>query len=126
MSAEVEWRPVPGFEGVYAVSESGQIMRVAPGPRTRPGFIQKPSKHVNGYSIVRLFWQGKGKSHLVHRLVALAFHGEPEAGSNYACHIDGDATNNHYSNLRWATPRQNLADRFYHAEHGKGIPAPLS
>lgn len=40
------------------------------------------------------------KKYLVHRLVAIAFHGQPPAGFE-AGHLDGDSSNNCAANLRW-------------------------
>lgn len=49
-------------------------------------------------------------------MVCRAFHGEPAAGMEVA-HIDGDKLNKSASNLRWATRRENHADKKRHGTH---------
>ena len=51
----------------------------------------------------------------VHRLVALAFLGPRPSERHEVAHGDGCRTNNHWTNLRWATHSENMLDR---REHG--------
>ncbi len=44
-----EWRPVVGYEGLYEVSDQGQVRRVAPGMGTRPGRVLRARKDKGGY-----------------------------------------------------------------------------
>jgi hypothetical protein len=53
------------------------------------------------------------KSVYVHRLVAQAFIPNPDNKPDVA-HIDGDGFNNHVSNLRWSTEKENMADKVTH------------
>lgn len=78
---------------------------------TENGDITQDNKLVNaylhcGYKTVKLKINGR-KTMRVHRLVAMAYVPNPE---NKPCvdHIDGNKTNNHYSNLRWCTNGENL------------------
>lgn len=57
----------------------------------------------NGYRFIHL---GRGRPHLVHRLVATAFVPNPE-GKPHVNHRDADRTNNVPSNLEWVTPSEN-------------------
>jgi hypothetical protein len=50
---------------------------------------------------------------MAHRLVALAFLPNPRHLSDVA-HNDGDPSNNHVSNLRWSTHRDNQMDMRRH------------
>jgi len=38
----------------------------------------------------------------------------------HAAHCDGDRLNNHYSNLRWATAKDNCADKLLHGTVQRG------
>jgi hypothetical protein len=48
MSSNIEWRPIPEYEGVYEISEFGDVRRVAPGKGTQPGHILTPKRVVAG------------------------------------------------------------------------------
>lgn len=98
------WKPAPGFEQDYEVSNRGRICSHRKG-HTR---LLKPIlEKWNGYFTVSLF-DAKGKMHKVkvHRLVALAFIPNPHG---YPCvnHKDEDKTNNHTDNLEWCSKAYN-------------------
>ncbi len=67
-----------------------------------------------GHPWIGLRMPGKAKTWFVHSLVLTAFAG-PRPKGMIACHIDGDPTNNHASNLRWDTHRSNHQDRIRHS-----------
>lgn len=46
---------------------------------------------------------------LIHVLVAEYFCEKPSEDHKYVLHLDHDKTNNHYSNLKWATKAENFA-----------------
>jgi hypothetical protein len=66
----------------------------------------KQTELPTGYMQVTIMKNKKGKSHLVHRLVAKAFLPNPE---NKPCvnHIDGNKKNNSVTNLEWCTYSEN-------------------
>ena len=108
-----EMRPVVGYEGLYCVGDDGRIYSVPkvtvgrPGSyRHRPGAFKVAAVTPAGFLKVILWKDGRMKNHLVHRLVAEAFVPNPESKPE-VIHIDGDRTNNHFSNLEWATRREN-------------------
>lgn len=94
-----EWRSVIGYEGLYEVSNCGQIKSL------RKGALLTPHK-INGYYVIRLCKNGKMKNHKVHRLVAIAFIPNPE-NKAFVDHIDTNRSNNRVENLRWVTRQEN-------------------
>lgn len=60
-----------------------------------------------GYMQVNLYKDGNKKYIRVHRLVAEYFVPNPY-NKPFVNHIDGDKTNNHYSNLEWVDNRENV------------------
>lgn len=69
--------------------------------------ILKPGKKKSGHMFVILSGQ---RAASVHRLVALAFIGQPPFDGAFVRHKDDDPTNNKPSNLCWGTQTQNMAD----------------
>lgn len=68
-----EWRPVPGYEGLYQVSSLGKVKSL---PRTTTkGGILKPRTDKRGYQWVGLSKDGLVRNFSIHELVALAFFG---------------------------------------------------
>ena len=115
------WAWIPGFDGRYQVSDAGNVRSVSRyvitghGKTWKPGRILKPHlSHKNrpgvDYLQVWLCRDGYEVRQKIHRLVLLAFRGEPPAGTE-ACHNDGDRFNNRLSNLRWDTHDANVQDR---------------
>lgn len=116
----VEWRPVVGFAD-YSVSAGGKIMRTARDMRGRlSGQPLKPSRDKDGYLRVHLFSRGSKRTLKVHRVVCEAFHGPRPEGKHDVAHGDGDHLNNAAANLRWATQKENAADRDLHNRTARG------
>ena len=65
------WLPVPGYEGLYEVSNHGRVWS-APRPRARGG-IRKPIRLNGGHLNVDLSANGVVEHCLVHCLVMEAF-----------------------------------------------------
>lgn len=74
----------------------------------------------DGYMRVRLTVDGKRTPYFVHRVVLLAFIGDPPTPRHQARHLNGDRTDNHLANLAWGTPRENSADRARHGTTARG------
>ena len=53
---------------------------------------------------------GEKRTFRVHRLVCEAWHGRPPTEKHQVAHWDGNKANNHFGNLRWATPQENSHD----------------
>lgn len=104
-----EWKPVPGYEGIYEASSDGEIRsldRLDSIGRRRQGKIRKQFPVQGGYLQVRLNKDGVTKGIGVHRLVALAFRDNPE-GKPQVNHINRDVTDNRIENLEWCTSQEN-------------------
>lgn len=104
---EEHWRPIPSAPG-YEASSLGRI-------RLLDGRISKAGRNSRGYPNVRLLVDRRSVCLYVHRLVADAFLGPPPTtGHTHVAHGDGTTDNNRPENLRWATAKENSADRLRH------------
>lgn len=117
------WWPVTGFEGLYEVSDGGQVRsldRVVAhchgSTKSIKGRVLRPSVRADGRSCVSLKRDGQRVIRAVHRLVLEAFVGPCPEGME-GCHEDGDPTNNRLENLRWGTHSSNMLDRVRHGNH---------
>lgn len=117
----VEWRAIPGIAG-YAVSSTGQVKRTVPTRGSRTGHVLTPhlASRAKCYETVSLRMNGALRRFRVHRLVALAFIGQPPTPAHEIAHIDGNPSNNAAENLRWATAAENAADRERHGTVVRG------
>lgn len=109
-----EWRAIPGYEGIYEVSDRGGV-RALPRIDAQGGRRQlrvfKPSRmDVWGHLGVGLRRDGLVRSFYVHRLVLEAFVGPCPPGME-GCHWNDVPDDNRLSNLRWATKSANRFDR---------------
>ena len=102
--ANERWETLKGARGAqgqrYAVSTQGRIA----------SFMTKPIeghalKHsiTGGYPTLSFRLKGKQKTHLVHRLVAVAFCKKPSSAHRFVIHMDFKKANNHFKNLKWMT-----------------------
>lgn len=124
------WKPVVGREGLYEVSDRGQVrsldryLRAAcGGSRLHRGRTLK-SRAVNRsskYLRVSLGGADKPVYRSVHVLVLEAFVGPRPTPNHDACHGDGDPLNNRLENLRWATKSENQRDRVRHGTHHEAL-----
>ena len=101
------WKEIEGYEGLYEVSNLGNVKSLISGK------IRKTSKEKSGYIFIALSKNGIKKQYKIHRLVAQAFIENP---NNYeeVNHKDEDKTNNKVENLEWC-------DHKYNANYGTAI-----
>lgn len=97
---KVEWKLIEGFDGIYSVSNYGEVRN------NKTGRLMKPIKNEKGYLRVGLTTNGKLKCMRVHRLVAQAFIHNPD-NKPEVNHIDFNKENNCVSNLEWVTGKEN-------------------
>lgn len=118
------WALIPGFGGAYSASTLGRVRR----EERRAGHemptklvirekILSPRGSSNGYLNVCLRHGGLRKCYTVHRLVLLAFIGQPSDGF-VACHMNGKKDDNRLVNLRWDSQAGNMRDKW---EHGTSL-----
>lgn len=103
-----QWRPIPGYEGIYEVSSHGRVKRIKAGKGARPGYILAQDVRYDQCHMLNLMagTTATRKLFYVHRLVALAFIGPIPPGYTIN-HLDGDRSHNHVSNLEICTEAEN-------------------
>lgn len=101
----MEWRPVVGYEGLYEVSELGDVRSVAGSGHLRDGRTLKQGITRSYYAVCLYDKHTRATTH-VHRIVADAFIPNPH---NYpqVNHKNGIKTDNRAANLEWVTVSQN-------------------
>jgi hypothetical protein len=109
------WRAVPGYEGLYDVSDHGRVRSWHQRwPSTPVPRLLKMPPDKQGRLHVTLHKDGVQTVVHVHRLVMNAFVGPLPAGMETR-HLDGDYTNNHWpSNLVYGTRAENQQDSINH------------
>lgn len=111
----MEWRSVPGYEGLYEVSDAGQLRSVS------KGIISLyPDKH--GRLRTQLRKDGAAKNFFLSRLMWLAFKGEIPTGYDVH-HCDENFNNNCLENFELL---ENRKHRSHHAQGSKNPKAKLS
>jgi len=110
---------IPDLPGYY-VSQEGKIWTTH--PRNGKGDPVTPRELCpvldrRGYCVVS--FKRKPQKRFVHQLVLETFLG-PRKPRQVARHLDGNPRNNHLSNLRWSSQKENLADKVRHGTHNRG------
>lgn len=124
------WKPIPGYEGLYEASSLGNI-RTAEGKTTSSARFEhrvwqqrimkqkQRNRHGNKDrkdSRICLWKDGKEKTFLVARLVAMAFLPAPYEKLTVN-HIDGNPSNNEACNLEWVTRADNIKLGFENGQY---------
>ena len=96
------FKDIPGYEGLYQVSDYGCVRSLYDG---KVKYLRYAKRH-DGYCKIGLYRDGKRKSLFVHRLVWEAFNGPIPDGYEID-HVNTIRGDNRLSNLRVATPKEN-------------------
>lgn len=124
------WKDIIGYEGLYQVSNFGNVKsldRCVPfgtNHRIVKSKILKPILSTSGYSKVAL-----PKNLYIHRIVLTSFVGICDL-KPHVNHINGIKTDNRLENLEWVTARENLIHsktvlgnvNYLKGKHGKDHP----
>ena len=110
------WQDIPGYEGLYLVSNHGRIL--SKHLQKRSDGIKQQYAH-QGYLYVSLCKKSIQKNHAVHRLVIEVFIGPCPDGMQCR-HLDGNRKNNRAENLCWGTAKENAKDRVIHGTNNIG------
>ena len=111
--ARERWKPVPEWEGIYSVSDRGNVRRDTSGRLLRP-FLRRGYPRVCLRSGERIAWLD------VHLIVCTAWNG-PRPGPDYhASHDDGNRLNNRPKNVLWKTIPENMQDKVRHGTSAAG------
>lgn len=117
---EEVWKPVLGYEGFYEISSFGRIKN-SKGKILNETNCGGGDARGIGYRGKVLYKNGRHtlKHFRVHTLVLEAFVCKRPEGMQ-AAHLNGDPSDNRLKNLKWVTPKQNVAHQKLHGTHRSG------
>ena len=105
----------------YIISDHGRMRRLKSASNQPAGkFIKGSFCQRGGHIKLKLKVEGRDVNSFMHTEVLKAFVGPCPEDKTQCAHYDGDPSNNHVSNLRWATAAENTADKVRHGNHRKG------
>lgn len=126
----IEYRDIPGIPG-YCVGNNGTVWSCWIFRRRKrvlsecwKEMLQRTNRQ--GYRSIRLTTPKGRQSFFVHRLVLMVFVGEKPADKECRHFPDPTKSNNHVTNLSWATRLQNVADNLASGVQVHGVRSPAS
>lgn len=94
------WKEIPFADKKYEVSNYGRVKSYCynktEGKVLRPGITK-------GFHTVTFKTEGKKKTFLVHKLVAMVFIEKESDDQTIAIHLDWNKKNNYFKNIQWVT-----------------------
>ena len=109
-----EWKDIDGYEGLYQVSNLGNVKSLAKFDRLgrfHKERILSTCDNGSGYLVVNLKHNGKQRMKTVHKLVANHFIYNPDNKPEIN-HKDGNKKNNRVDNLEWCNRSENVKHAF--------------
>lgn len=118
------WKDIRGFEG-YQVSDKGRVRthkKVTSNKRYthrewQDRILRQKVSKADGRARVCIWANNEEHTFLVHRLMAYAFLGDPEAPGMTVNHIDGNPLNNVVENIEWVTRAENIRLAFENGQY---------
>jgi hypothetical protein len=112
----IQWKPISGWEGLYSVSNTGEVWS------ERTGKLRAPTITRNGHVAYTLEDGSKRKAetHAAHRLVYEHFIG-PVPDGMCVCHNNSNPVDNRVENLRADTYSSNYSDTLATGKYGKKL-----
>jgi hypothetical protein len=119
-SAREKWLPIKNYEGLYEISNFGNVKSVERKSKNNNGYkpikerLLKPCISNTGYYMVSLCKNQKQHTYTIHKLVMEHFN---RCSFDYEVinHIDHNKLNNNISNLEYVTQKENCIKA---VEHG--------
>lgn len=112
------WLDVPGYNGLYQVSNLSRIRSLDRfvthnygGIALKRGKVLRPNVGTEGYCEVGLCIQGRQRTLRVHRIVGLVWVPNPDNLPELN-HLDGNKLNNLPCNLEWSSKSNNIKHAF--------------
>lgn len=96
------WNPILGYEGLYEISNYGEVFSILKNKIITPEVIK------GKYLRIGLTKNGVRKRYLVHRLVLCNFVEHREYPEYEVNHKDFNPKNNRVDNLEWVTQQENI------------------
>lgn len=115
-SDNLEWKEIPGYDGIYEASYYGEIRKVYGWPpkegveikyKTLKQYHAKRKRGNKYEAKVSIEKNGKRETRLVARLVAITWCEGYQEGLTVD-HYDGNTLNNRADNLEWVTLKENI------------------
>lgn len=107
------WKEIPGYEGLYEVSVTGDVRSIRTGRLLKPMWCGAVGQK---YASVALCRNSTQRVRRVHHLVLELFVG-PRPPGGIACHKSDDKTDNSAENLYWGSYASNARDRVANNHH---------
>jgi len=114
MDKEEIWKDIPGYEGLYQVSNLGRVYSLPKEWVTAKGTLICHKGKIlktgdtGSYLYLNLSINGNSKSYFIHQLVAMAFLGHKPSGYKLVVdHINNNSYDNRPINLQLTTSRYN-------------------
>ena len=105
-----EFVPVKEYEGSYIINKNGKVISIK---NNKPYIVSTKINYRTGYVELTLRKNGRGKTKLLHRLLAIHFLENP---NNYPVvnHKNGIKTDNRLENLEWCNISYNTKHAYEH------------